>query len=91
MTNDEKLERVELIIKLKTKMERMMLFYFIVSIGIFLWFAFQPYPSFVKYLPIGILNLGMVGLMGYSYFKARKSLHSEYQEYSKIKNGENNV
>ena len=91
MTQDEKLERLRIIIGIKTKMERSILYYLIASIGLFLSFAFLEYPDFLSYLPIGVITLSYIGFMGYFYNDARKSLHSEYQLYQEVVAGDPNA
>lgn len=91
MTQDEKLERLRIIIGIKTKMQRSILYYLIASIGLFLSFAVQSYPDFLSYLPIGIFTLAYIGFIGYLYNDARVSLNETYQKYKKVEAGDPNA
>lgn len=84
MTKSEKLERLELIIKIKTKMKNMIFWYMMGAIGVFSWFLLQEYPNFFSYLPIGIVNLLFCGLMIYLYLEAKKSLHLSQSKYQEV-------
>lgn len=90
MTQDEKLERLRIIIGLKTKMKQGTFWYLLISIGLFLWFAIQSYPDFLSYPPIGIFTFAYIGFMGYLYNDARKSLNETYQKYEKVEAGDPN-
>ena len=90
MTQDEKLERLRIIIGIKTKMKQSTFWYLLISIGLFLWFTVQSYPDFLSYLPIGIFTLAYIGFMGYLHNDARVSLNETYQKYEKVKEGDPN-
>ena len=91
MTQDEKLERLRIIIGIKTKMKQSTFWYLLISIGLFLWFTVQSYPDFLSYLPIGIFTLAYIGFMGYLYNDARVSLNETYQKYEKVEGGDPNA
>jgi hypothetical protein len=90
MTQAEKLERLQIIIGIQTKMKRSTFYYLLISIGLSLWFMFLEYPDFISYLPIGAVTLVYVGFMGYLYNNARVSLNKTYQKYEDIEKGDSN-
>ena len=90
MTQAEKLERLRIVIDIKTKMKRSTFYYLLISIGLSLWFMFLEYPDFLSYHPIGAVTLAYVGFMGYLYNNARVSLDETYQQYNEVEKGDSN-
>lgn len=88
MTQAEKLERLQIIIGIQTKMKRSTFYYLLISIGLSVWFIFLEYPDFISYLPIGGVTLAYVGFMGYLYNDARVSLDKTYQKYQEVEKGD---
>ena len=87
MTQAEKLERLRIVIDIKTKMKRSTFYYLLISIGLSLWFMFLEYPDFISYLPVGAVTFTYVGFMGYLYNNARVSLDETYQQYKEVEKG----
>ncbi len=88
MTQDEKLERLRIVIGIQTKMKRSTFYYLLISIGLSLWFMFLEYPDFISYLPIGVVTLAYVWFMGYLFNNARVSLGETYQQYQEVEKGD---
>jgi membrane protein implicated in regulation of membrane protease activity len=90
MTQDEKLERLKIIIGIREKMKRTMFWYMVIALCMFFWFVSQYDNS----TPIQLIVLCAFGVLVlvfvYSYYESRKLLDSTNKKYQEVEAGDTN-